>query len=195
VLDTRELGRRPGSMRELHREIAAPAGWEIELVRVPVGATVELDLRLESVVEGVLVSLDVHAPLAAECGRCLDPVTTQLDVPVAELFVYEPEADDDEVPVVDGDFVDLEPVLRDAIVLALPLNPICAEDCAGLCASCGARMADVEPDHRHEDRDPRWAALAVLEQKSRDSATMDVDTPAGQTSHAQSAAQSSIRES
>jgi uncharacterized protein len=191
VLDTRELGRRPGSMRELRREILAPPGWEVELVRVPAGATVELDLRLESVVEGVLVSLEVHAPLAAECGRCLDPLTTQLDVPVAELFVYEPDADDDEVPVVDGDFVDLEPVLRDAIVLALPLNPICAEDCAGLCARCGARLADVEPDHAHDERDPRWAALAGLAHKSEDSATMDVDTSAGATS----SAQSPIRES
>jgi uncharacterized protein len=163
-------------MRELRREILAPAGWEVELVRVPVGATVELDLRLESVVEGVLVSLEVHAPLAAECGRCLDPLTTQLDVPVAELFVYEPESGDDEVPVVDGDYLDLEPVLRDAIVLALPLNPVCAQDCAGLCARCGARMADVEPDHRHDDADPRWAALAGLAHETAESATMAVET-------------------
>ncbi|HEX3823227.1 MAG TPA: YceD family protein [Mycobacteriales bacterium] len=185
VLDTRELGRRPGSMRELHREVIAPSGWEVELVSVPAGATVELDVRLESVVEGVLVSLEVHAPLAAECGRCLDPVSTVLDVPVAELFVYEPEADDDEVPVVDGDFVDLEPLLRDAIVLALPLNPVCDGDCPGLCVTCGARLADVEPDHRHDELDPRWAALAGLEQKFQDSSTMDDN----------STAQSPIRES
>jgi uncharacterized protein len=180
VLDTRELGRRAGSMRELRREIAAPSDWELELVRVPAGSTVELDLRLESVVEGVLVSAEVHAPLAAECGRCLQPVTTQLDVPVAELFVYESAADDDdgEVPVLDGDFVDLEPVLRDAVVLALPLNPVCDEDCAGLCAKCGARLADVEPDHAHDDVDPRWAVLAPLQQKSAESATMDGESEA-----------------
>jgi uncharacterized protein len=171
VLDTRELGRRPGSMRELRRELAAPSGWGLELVRVPPGASVELDLRLESVVEGVLVSAELHAPLAAECGRCLEPVEQHLDLPVAELFVYEPEADDDEVPVLDGDFVDLEPLLRDAVVLALPLNPICAEDCAGLCARCGARLADVEPDHSHDDIDSRWSALASLQ----DAATMTTE--------------------
>jgi uncharacterized protein len=169
VLDTRELGRRPGSMREFRRELAAPQGWELELVRVPAGSSVELDLRLESVVEGVLVSAELHAPLAAECGRCLEPVVQRLDVPVAELFVYEPEAGDDEVPVLDGDFVDLEPVLRDAVVLALPLNPICADDCAGLCAGCGARLADVEPDHTHDSLDPRWSVLAPL-QAATDSA-------------------------
>jgi uncharacterized protein len=177
VLNTRELGRRPGSMRELRREIIAPAGWELELVRVPAGAKVELDLRLEAVVEGVLVSAAVRAPLAAECGRCLDPVNTALDLPVAELFVYEPEADDGEVPVVDGDFLDLEPVLRDAIVLALPFNPLCAEDCAGLCVVCGARLAEVEPDHGHDQIDPRWAGLAALkspeQQNPAESATMD----------------------
>jgi uncharacterized protein len=168
VLDTRELGRRPGSMREFRRELPAPSGWGLELVRVPAGSSVELDLRLESVVEGVLVSAKLHAPLAAECGRCLEPVVQRLDVPVAELFVYEPEADDDEVPVLDGDFVDLEPVLRDAVVLALPLNPICAEDCAGLCVSCGVRLSEVAPDHAHAEIDSRWSALAPLQ------ATMDI---------------------
>jgi uncharacterized protein len=168
VLDTRELGRRPGSMREFRRELPAPSGWGLELVRVPVGSSVELDLRLESVVEGVLVSAELHVPLAAECGRCLEPVVQRLDVPVAELFVYEPEADDDEVPVLDGDYVDLEPVLRDAVVLALPLNPICAQDCAGLCVGCGVRLADLGPDHGHDDVDSRWSALAPLQ------ATMDI---------------------
>jgi uncharacterized protein len=162
VVDTRELGRRPGSMRELRRDLAAPADWRLELVEVPTGSPVELELRLESVVDGVLVSAEVHAPLSAECGRCLEPVTSRLDLSVSELFVYEPEADDDEVPVLDGDLIDLEPVLRDAVVLALPLNPVCSPDCAGLCARCGARLADVGRDHAHDDLDPRWAALRSL---------------------------------
>jgi uncharacterized protein len=174
VLDTRELGRRPGSMLELHRAVTAPPGWDLEFVRVPAGSAVELDVRLESVVDGVLVSVAVIAALEAECGRCLDPVNDQLALTFAELFVYEPDADDDEVPFVDGDLVDLEPLLRDAIVLALPFNPLCDEDCLGLCVSCGARLADVDPDHAHDDVDPRWAALAQLrEQNSVSSATMD----------------------
>jgi len=174
VLDTRELGRRPGSMLELRRDVPAPSGWELELVKVPAGTSVELGLRLESVVDGVLVSIALRAPLTAECGRCLDPVADQLELSVAELFVYSPDVADDEVPFVDGDFVDLEPLLRDAVVLALPFNPLCDEDCPGLCVSCGARLAEAGPDHAHDDLDSRWAALAALkEQNPGSSATMD----------------------
>jgi uncharacterized protein len=143
VLDTRDLGRRAGSMREVRRSVTAPADWALELVRVPAGDAVQLDLRLESVMDGVLVSGTVTAP-------------------VQELFSYEPDPDDDEAPVVDGDLLDLEAVLRDAVVLALPLNPVCDEECPGLCPGCGIRLADAEPGHRHEEIDPRWEALAAL---------------------------------
>jgi uncharacterized protein len=188
AVDTRELGRRAGSMIELRREIKAPGDWELELVSVPAGAPVELALRLESVVDGVLVSVELHAPVAAECGRCLDPVTDELDVSLAELFVYEPDPDDDEVPVLDGDYLDLEPVLRDAVVLALPLNPICDESCLGLCPVCGERVEDLDPDHSHDAIDPRWAVLAPLKDtETQKSVTMESADAADQSA-------SSIRE-
>jgi uncharacterized protein len=162
VLDTRELGRRPGAMRHVRRTIDAPAGWALELVAVAAGSPVDLDLRLESVMDGVLVSGTAHATVAAECGRCLDPVSADLDVDVQELFAYEPADDDDEQPLLTGDFIDIEPLIRDAVLLGLPLNPVCDEACPGLCATCGARLADVDPDHAHDDLDPRWAALAHI---------------------------------
>jgi uncharacterized protein len=163
VLDTRELGRRAGSMRTVHRDLAAPSGWGLDLVAVPAGTPVELDVRLESVMEGVLVSGTVRARVDAECGRCLDPLTTMLEAPVQELFAYAPEPGaDDDVLLVDGDFVDLEPVLRDAVVLSLPVNPVCDEDCEGLCAGCGVKFAELPEDHAHDAPDPRWAALASL---------------------------------
>src|SRR4051812_15784222 len=133
VLDTRELGRRPGSMRRVQRAAAAPADWALELVRVPDGAEVELDLRLEAVMEGVLVSGSVRAPLAAECGRCLEPVEDALVADVQELYAYDPADAADDAPVLSGDLLDLRPLLRDAVVLALPINPVCDEACAGLC--------------------------------------------------------------
>jgi uncharacterized protein len=162
VLDTRELGRRPGSMRRVQRTAAAPADWALELVRVPEGADVELDLRLEAVMEGVLVSGTVSAPLATECGRCLDAVSLVLDAEVQELYAYDPEDAGDDVSVLTGDLLDLRPVLRDAVVLAMPINPVCGEDCEGLCAACGARLADLPADHAHDDVDPRWAKLSRL---------------------------------
>ena len=126
--------------------------------------------RLEAVVEGVLVTGTVSAELEGECARCLEAVRSEIDADLCELFVYD-EADgpqgsqddeDDDTSRLQGDLLDLEPLLRDAVVLALPFQPLCQDDCPGLCVECGARLAD-DPDHRHEDPiDPRWAALQGL---------------------------------
>ncbi len=170
VLDTRELGRRPGSMREVQLSVPAPEGFElVDLIGVPLGADLDLDLRLESVMDGVLVSGFVTAPVSGECGRCLSDVSDTLRVKVQELYVY-PEAatehdEEDDVSRLHGDFLDLTPVLRDAVVLALPLNPLCQEDCQGLCATCGERLDDLPEDHSHDVTDARWGALAGLLQE------------------------------
>jgi uncharacterized protein len=168
VLDTRELGRRPGSQRGVTRTVPAPPDLGIEVLRVPEGSPVELDLRLEAVMEGVLVTGTASAELAGECARCLEPITDETSVRFQELFVYDDQgyssAEDDEVSMLEGDLVDLEPLLRDAVVLALPFQPLCEDDCPGLCTECGARLAD-DPDHTHEAPiDPRWAGLAELKQ-------------------------------
>jgi DUF177 domain-containing protein len=167
VLDTRELGRRPGSQREVTRTVPAPADLGIEVLCVPEGSQVELDLRLEAVMEGVLVTGTAHAGLEGECVRCLEPITDELEGQFQELFVYDDHAtseEDDEVSMLEGDLLDLEPLLRDAVVLALPFQPLCQDDCPGLCPECGARLAD-DPDHGHEAAiDPRWAKLTGLEQ-------------------------------
>jgi uncharacterized protein len=175
VLDTRELGRRPGSQRQVSRTVPAPADLGIEVLQVPEGSPVELDLRLEAVMEGVLVTGTAHASLAGECARCLEPITasdrSSIEVELQELYVYEdhalPEGEDDEVSTLQDDLVDLEPLLRDAVVLALPFQPLCRDDCPGLCPECGARLAD-DPDHAHDAAiDPRWAALADLTRTSQ----------------------------
>jgi uncharacterized protein len=161
VVDTRELGRRPGSMRGMRLRVPAPALLGVELIKVPERADVELDLRLEAVMEGVLVTGAVRAPVTGECGRCLDPLDDVVDVRFQQLYAYSvtdvPE--DDDVAVMDGDLLDLEPALRDAVVLSLPLTPLCSEDCPGLCVDCGERLADLSLDHSHVQYDPRWAAL------------------------------------
>lgn len=166
VLDTQPVARRPGTMVEVERTAPAPSGLGTDVVGVPSGAPVELHLRLESVVEGVLVSGVCRTQASGECVRCLDPVTIDLELDLQELFAY-PDAgaaDAEEIAQVEDELVDFQPVLRDAVVLALPLQPVCRDDCLGLCATCGARLND-EPEHQHDQVDPRWAALGALHEQ------------------------------
>lgn len=164
VLDTRRLGRQPGSMLTDRRRVPAPAGLSQDLVGVPEGAPLDLDLRLESATEGVLVTGTVAATITGECGRCLDPLDGDFEVEVIELFAYPGSVtaettDEDEVDRILDDLIDVEPVVRDAVVLGLPTTPLCRPDCAGLCPTCGQRLDDLPAGHAHEQVDPRWAAL------------------------------------
>jgi uncharacterized protein len=168
-------------MRKERLVVPAPEGLGVEMVGVPKGADVELDLRLEAVMEGVLVSGTVRVPLAGECARCLEPISESVEVEFQELFVYPDtrsggHAEDDERRL-EGDLMDLEPVLRDTVVLDLPLSPLCREDCPGLCSECGVRLADAEPDHHHDAVDPRWAALRGLIDDDRQDHRQDDDVP------------------
>jgi uncharacterized protein len=178
VLDTRELGRRPGSQRLVAFTAEAPAELGIEILRVPEGSPVDLDLRLEAVMEGVLVTGTATAELEGECARCLEPIEDDIAVDIQELYLYDDgdQPDDEEADVsrLEDDLLNLEPVLRDAVVLALPFQPLCQDDCPGLCVECGARLAD-DPDHRHEDPvDPRWAVLTGIAAAQHEQ-TEDVD--------------------
>jgi uncharacterized protein len=166
VLSTRALGRRPGSMRSDRLVVPAPEGLGVEMVSVPKGADIGLDIRFEAVMEGVLVSGTALVPIEGECARCLEAISESVEVEFQELFVYPDTRSgghaDDEERRLEGDLIDLEPVLRDAVVLDLPLSPLCQDDCPGLCAECGVRLADAEPGHHHGAADPRWAALQGL---------------------------------
>ncbi|NEA68751.1 DUF177 domain-containing protein [Streptomyces sp. SID12488] len=176
VFDTHELGRRPGALQRLTREIDAPKDLGIQgVIGVPEGTPMVLKLRLESVMEGVLVTGTARARAKGECVRCLEPLEQELTADFQEMFSY-PDADDrgrvkaepaddaeddEDVLFIEDGLFDLESVLRDAVVLALPMQPVCQEDCPGLCSECGARLAD-DPEHHHDAVDIRWAALQGL---------------------------------
>lgn len=161
VYDTRDFGRRPGTMRTVTRTVPAPAslGDNAGGTVVADGTELGVEVRLEAVVDGVLATGTVTGTLPGECVRCLDPLDVPLEVEFQELYLHPGEFTDDEdaMWLVDEQ-LDLEPVVHDAVVLDLPVQPLCRDDCPGLCAECGARLAD-DPDHRHESADPRWAAL------------------------------------
>ena len=157
VFDIRTLG--PGTARTDRRTSPAPADLGVEMVRVPIGADLELEVQLEGVTEGVLVTATVTAPLVGECARCLEPFTSETSVRFQELYTLAEGAAAADGYVLDGGLLDLEPALRDALVLELPLSPLCGDDCPGLCPQCGVRLADAPPGHGHEERGPMWAAL------------------------------------
>jgi uncharacterized protein len=160
VFDLRSLG--SASVRSETRTAPAPAELGSGLVRVPEGSELALDVQLEEVSEGVLVTASVTAQLAGECARCLAEFTSSTQVSFQELFVAERGDSGDDEYRLDGDLLDLEPALRDALVLDLPLSPLCSADCAGLCSTCGARLADAGPGHRHPSSGGVWAVLKDL---------------------------------
>ena len=178
----RQLGRQAGSALTQTRIVPAPDDLRLELIGVPPGAEVPLEVRFEAVSEGVLATGTAVAPLAGECARCLAPLTSSVTVGFQELYLYaegrhdkhdkhekydkhdeQEEQDAEGLYHLDGDLLDLEPAFRDAVVLALPMSPLCREDCPGLCAECGVPLADAGPGHQHDAAtDPRWAALKQL---------------------------------
>ena len=160
----RELLRRPGEMRTLRRDVPAPEGFGLDLVAVRAGEPIHLDLRLESVMEGVLVSGTVDADVRGECSRCLEPYDDHVEVELTELYAYpdsvtDESADEDEVSRIVDEKIDLEPAVRDGVLLELPNAPLCREDCPGVASPDPESWAFVPAGSARETIDPRWAAL------------------------------------
>jgi len=171
VIDISRLGRRPGSIKTVQETVPSPRRVGVELIGIPEGAPLELDLTLQSVSEGVLVTGTVFAPTSGECSRCLTPIDSDIEIDITELFAYpgsdtEATTEEDEVGHVvteqGVDTIDLEQTIVDAVGLLLPFSPVCRDDCEGLCPDCGVPLATVEPGHQHDAIDPRWAKLASL---------------------------------
>ncbi len=161
----RDIINRPGEMRERERSFTAPEAFGEMLARIPEGENIDLGVRLESVHEGILASVTVDTTMHAQCGRCLSDFTAPFEVEFQELFAYTPtEAEEYRVH---GDHVNLEPPLRDAVVLALPFQPVCRPDCPGLDPETGD-LRDAEAAAESVPGDPRWAALAGLLAEDKD---------------------------
>ena len=165
-LGVTELRRRPGTQREVSVATVIP-DLAISTARVPEGAEVAVEVVLEAIEGGITVLGTVTAPWAGECRRCLDEVVGIAEIDVSEVFESRPSPG--ETYPIDGDEIDLEPVARDAVLLHLPLAPLCREDCLGPApevfpALVGGDVDGEGADEGDEDRprDPRWAALDVL---------------------------------
>ena len=183
LLNTFELPRRAGEMKEYQLDIVIESTIGLPLIGVPAGDVIEADLRLESVTEGVLLSAEIYAVAQGECIRCLDPVSKVIDRKIQELYRYEAtnekgrkkrrEEDvidleiDDELQM-EGDLLNLEIPIIDAIILALPVNPLCDEECLGLCPDCGEKWEKLPDGHAHQIIDARWSGLATLAEPPAD---------------------------
>ena len=174
-IDVREPGRRAGHSKVLQATVPAPSDIGTPIIGVPEGSEIDLDLVLQAVGEGILVTGSAVVQLLGECSRCLETIDYDDTFDLMVLFAFPPtdsrgrdiprsDEDDDEgedIQWVQEDHVDLEGPLRDAIVLELPLAPLCEPDCLGLCPDCGISL-QADPTHTHEVLDERWQGLATL---------------------------------
>ncbi|KFI88694.1 hypothetical protein BSAE_0020 [Bifidobacterium pullorum subsp. saeculare DSM 6531 = LMG 14934] len=172
-----QVASRPGQSKPIDTVFPAPSGIGDDIVGVREGADVRVVGSFDSIVDGLVFTGRIEAPLTAECTRCLKPIDPDWTVNATLFFPYDaPGADDGrgtgEVEIIagedeaedvyplssDGAFADMESPLRDTLVEALPLQPLCKEDCLGLCPQCGVDLNE-DPDHHHDVTDIRFAAL------------------------------------
>ncbi len=166
IVPVHDVMHRPGEMRERVLEFDVPEQLGEGVAVVKQGSPMRIDLRLEGLHDGILVSAEVEADAVGECVRCLDPVELPVEVEFQELFAYsEDEAFDF---VIRDDHVNLESVVRDAVVLALPFQPVCRPDCPGLDPATGEKLEDGAVTQNREVTDPRWAALEGFRPSSTD---------------------------
>jgi len=176
IFNTHDLPHRAGEMREHQLDLKIPEPVGVDLLSVKPGEVIEVDLRLQSVDEGVLATARVMATATGECTRCLKPITWPIDENFTELYYYELAAGkrgtksksgkdeeidlaEDDLSFIVGDDIDLEPAIRDAVILNLAVNPLCTEDCPGLEEKQGQSWAYLPAEQSQTPADQRWAAL------------------------------------
>ena len=166
-------------MREYELDLKITDAVGVDLLSVKPGEIIEVDLRIQSVDEGVLATARVVADATGECTRCLKPITWPIDENFTELYYYETsntkaaakrgskgksnkeviDLDEDDLSFLDGDDIDLEPAIRDAIILNLAVNPLCTEDCPGLEDKKGENWEYLSASQTQSLTDQRWSAL------------------------------------
>jgi len=178
IFNTHDLPHRAGEMREHELDLKITEAVGVDLLSVKPGEIIEVDLRLQSVDEGVLATARVIANATGECTRCLKPISWPIDENFTELYYYEVLAnksagkrgsksskeddldlEEDDLSFMIGDDINLEPAIRDVIILNLAVNPLCNEDCPGLEEKQGQNWSYLPVVESQSPADQRWAAL------------------------------------
>lgn len=154
-----EMLRRPGAVKSILLAVD-PAILDVDDSRIVPGSEVDIDLTCESLSDGVVVRGHVAASFHGECRRCLKPIVARIDADVNEL--YQVTVTDPDAFPIEGDQIDLVPMVRETILLELPDAPLCTVDCAGLCAMCGKDLNEGGCSCPRETVDPRWSVLDAL---------------------------------
>ncbi|MGO1543997.1 MAG: YceD family protein [Gulosibacter sp.] len=156
---------RPGTMRELELDVTVPERIGEGMIYFDRGAVLEIDLRLETLMDGILATADVSGTLTGNCSRCLQDLSQSWSGTVTELYSYEPEESVEYV--IKQDLLDLEGPIRDAVVLELPFQPLCEPGCLGLDPDTGEKLTEPLPEPE-ESTDPRWDKLRDLLEEGED---------------------------
>lgn len=163
LIPMHDLINKPGQMKDLDLEIVVAEPLGVGAISVVTGSIIDVSARFESVHEGILATGEVDADAEGQCSRCLDPIKLVVEVDFQELFAYSGTEEDEFL--VQDDQIDLEQVIRDAVVLSLPFQPVCSADCLGLCPECGVKLAE-DPNHVHDVLiDSRWNELKKLKEE------------------------------
>ena len=158
LVNAAELLRDPGTRKHIS-DVVQPADIDAESPAIIGDVTVEIDM--ESTVDDIGLSGTISIPWMGHCRRCLKPLTETLSVDVEERYADEPGPDDDAFPIERGQ-IDLRPMVREEVLLAIDEARLCRDDCPGLCPVCGKDVS-VEPCECDSTLvDDRWAVLDQL---------------------------------
>ena len=158
IVNVIELLRRPGNSKDVDVTVAAV---DLDFNNDSLtGDPVAVRVRLESLTNGISVHGTASAGWAGECRRCLDPVSGTITVDLDELYQQVP--DNPDAYAITNDQINLLPMVRENLLVSVPVGPLCREDCAGFCQHCGTDLRVASCDCKVETRDPRWAALDAL---------------------------------
>ena len=159
VVSVADLLPHPGHTKRIDRDVVVD-GLEVSASLVPGGELVRLDLELQAVNDAIVAKGQIKTVWVGECRRCLQLTSGELAADVHEIYERHPV--DGETRQLDDATIDFTDLTRDAVLLELPLAPLCADDCAGLCPTCGVNRNETACDCAADELDPRWAALSDL---------------------------------
>ncbi len=167
-----DLPTRPDHFRDYEMDLVVGDDLGTSVMRVEPGTVLHVNATAQSMTDGVLLRISTQVPVTSACVRCLDEFTEDVDLQLDELY-FTPEAikrmvaDEgeeavEELQILEADEIELEPLLRDAIIADMEFSPLCSDDCEGLCETCGEPLRDLPADHAHELLDLRFSKLAAL---------------------------------